>query len=489
MIWSPEELQHAVRDLTRACQCRWNSTAIVLVLWQWGLRNREDPFSSIVDRLWGGLVKTMEFMGLGISANAVSPAALCKARKAVGITPFDSLHDIATDKHRERHRELILHKGYRLYAVDGSNLTLHSNRTLARAFGRPRSTGKRRSPPQATFTVLEFVNTGWITDYKLGRCNASELAQSKDLTAELGEGDLLLADRLYFDPLWYTDLSARRVKFFFRLNCNRHQSLTAESQQRITEQRAHGNVDCQVDLRVRKGPGKKSYTLLRDLRYIEIRRSGAQTLYFLTNLTVDELATSEAPELYAMRWEIETNLRYFKGQDHLPSVRSRRKDTVRQEVALHVLAHNSVRFIQSEACVNRSVDQADNATGTVDNHSEPEPDAPNTPAKKWTAKSSRHHGPLRPVDIQFKRTVDTILGSLVDALLQPDRATPQYWTRLLEKIATLRIMAKPGRSYPRPGWKYKKGKPNKGNVKAQKKRAAARQKRKRPGKKKGATES
>lgn len=430
----------------------------------------------------------MDFMGLGISADAVSPAALCEARKAVGTTPFDSLHDIATAKHLERHQDLILHKGYRLYAVDGSNLTLHSNRKLARAFGRPRSTGKRRSPPQATFTVLELVNTGWITDYKLGRCNAGELAQSKDLTAGLGERDLLLADRLYFDPLWYADLSARLVKFLFRLNCNRYRSLTAESQRRITEQRTRGNVDCQVDLRVREAPGKKTYTILRGLRYIEIRRSGAQTLYFVTNLTVDELATSEAAELYAMRWEIETNLRYFKGQDHLPSVRSRRDDTVRQEVALHVLAHNSVRFIQSEACVNRSADnEGDN--DNADNHRQPESDATNTPAKKWTAKSSRYHGPLRPVDIQFKRTVDIILGSLVDALLQPDRDTPQHWSKLLEKVVTLRIMVKSGRSYPRAGRKYKKGKPNKGNVKAQKRRAAARQKRKQAAKRKGATES
>ncbi|MCK5803953.1 MAG: hypothetical protein KAI66_14035, partial [Lentisphaeria bacterium] len=178
----------------------------MLVLWQWGLRNREDPFSSIVDKLWAPLVKTMAAMELSISAEAVSAAALCKARQGVGTAAFEYLHRTANRKHLEQHTELILYKGYRLHAVDGSSLPLHSNKILTTAFGRPSSTGGRKSPPQATFTILEFVNTGWITDYRLSRCDASELGQSKSLTAGLGQGDLLLADRLYFDPLWYADL-------------------------------------------------------------------------------------------------------------------------------------------------------------------------------------------------------------------------------------------------------------------------------------------
>ena len=111
------------------------------------------------------------------------------------------------------------------------------------------------------------------------------------------------------------------------------------------------------------------------------------------------------------------------------------------------------------------------------------------PAAKWTAKANLHPGPLRPIDIQFRRTVDVILGVIIAVLLEPDRATPEYWERMLTRIAAFRIMAKPGRSYPRRGRKYNKGKRNKGNTKAQKKRAAARRKRKRPGKQGAKTES
>lgn len=431
----------------------------------------------------------MATMGLDIRTEAVSTAALCKARQGVGTDAFEYLQRIATSRHQEQHAELISHRGYRLYAVDGSDLPLCSNKALTTAFGRPSSTGKHRSSPQATFTVLEFVNTGWITDYRLSRWDTSELGQSKSLTAALGQGDLLLADRLYFDPLWYADLCRRKVKFLFRLNCNRHQSLTVESQQRIKEQRAKGNVDCTVDLRVRTSTDRSTYTLLRNLRYIEIKRSGAETLYFITNLDPDELPTLEAAELYQMRWEIETNLRYFKGQDHLPAVRSRREDTVQQEVILHVLAHNSVRFIQSEACLTQEAKQIEKTTDTTEYHNQHDPGIAPRPVEKWTAKANLHPGPLRPIDIQFRRTIDVILGSILAVLLEPDRAAPQYWQRLLTKIAAFRIMAKPGRSYPRRGRKYNKGKRNKGNTKAQNRRTQARRKRKKSGKQSPAGES
>jgi hypothetical protein len=472
LIWNRDELQQAVGSVTRACQARWSAVAVVLVLWQWGLRNRQEPFTAIVDKLWGMLVGTMDSMGESIREEPVTPAALCKARKGIGTAAFEHLHQTATEKHQQRHTDLILHNRYRLYAVDGSTLKLHANKPLTAVFGRPSSNGKRRSPPQATFTVLELVNTGWIVDYRLGRCDEAELHQSKSLSAGLGPGDLLLADRLYFDPQWYTDLSGRGVKFLFRLNCNRYESLTPESQRRIEQQRATGNVDCTVELRVKAGNGRPACTL-NGLRYIEIKRDGVQTLYFITNLRPDELATLEAADLYRMRWEIETNLRYFKGQDHLPAVRSRREDTVRQEVLLHVLAHNSVRFIQSEACLDQlSSTRQDSDQPTESEVSENPPED----TAKWLPKTHLYAGPLRPIDLQFNRTVDTMLGTILDQLINQAHRTPERWRAMLRRVAALRILAKPGRSYPRRGRKFNKGKRNKGNTKAQKKRARGRSK-------------
>lgn len=456
--------------------------AIVLILWHWGLRNRMEPFYAIVDKQWPVVVKTMENLHVDISHKAVSPAALCKGRQGVGTAPFVALHAMANEKHLREHHRLTVFKGYRLWAVDGSSLNLPSNKNLENVFGRPASTGKHRASPQASFVALELVYTGWIIEFRIARCDASELALSKEVTAVLGAGDLLLADRLYFDPAWYADLCRREVKFLFRLNCNRHESLTPESQLKINNLRLKGNVDCRVDLRVKTANG--NYELLKDLRYIECKRSGADTLYLITTLNEEEVSLAEAVELYRMRWEIETNFRFFKGQNHLPVVRSKKEDTVRQEVILHVLGHNSVRFIQAEACLAEANTRASAPPDTAGTPEPPPPATPPTTADSrhtpkrsttWTAKHTLHSGLLRPVDLQFNRTVETVLGFIIAELLLPD--SPLAWALLLEKVAGLKIMAKQGRSYPRVGRKYNKGKRQKGNVKAQRRRSQSRKKR------------
>ena len=443
-----------------------------------------DPFYAIVYKQWAVVVKTMEDLHVDISHRAVSPAALCKGRQSVGTAPFVALHAMANERHLLEHHRLTVFKGYRLWAVDGSNLNLPSNKDLEHVFGRPSSTGKNRASPQASFVALELVYTGWIIEFRLAHCDASELALSKEVTAELGAGDLLLADRLYFDPAWYADLCRRKVKFLFRLNCNRHESLTPESQLKIKALRLKGNVDCQVDLRVKTANGH--YELLKDLRYIEFKRSGADTLYLITTLNEKEASLTEAVELYRMRWEIETNFRFFKGQNHLPVVRSKKEDTVRQEVILHVLGHNSVRFIQAEACLAEAetrpcapANTAEAVTTLPPQHETPPITETSGNARKpptsWIAKHTLHQGLLRPVDLQFNMTVESVLGFILTELINP--GGPLAWHLFLLDVAKLKIMAKQGRSYPRVGRKYNKGKRQKGNVKAQRRRTKSRRKR------------
>jgi len=221
-----------------------------------------------------------------------------------------------------------------------------------------------------------------------------------------------------------------------------------------------------VDLKVRRKDG--TYAILPNLRYIEIKRPRADTLYFITNLGEEEVTTLEAAELYKKRWEIETDFRIFKGQAHLPVVRSRREDTVRQEVLLRILAHNSVRYIQSEACLlhHRTAHEP-----------QPERRIEQTRDADWKPKCAPQGTHLRPVDLQFYRTAECTLGLILEELLFPGRDEPSVrWEVFLNKIAGFRVMAKPGRSYPRNSKKYNKGKPNKGDVRSQRQKAYQRKK-------------
>ena len=393
---------------------------------------------------------------------AITPSALTQARQALGTDVFFDLLKTSKIKHFEKHNDLITYKERKLYAIDGSNLNLTSCNALAEVFGRPSSTGTKQSLPQASFTALELVNSSWIIDYKLEKCDASELTQAKSLVANhLGPNDLLLADRLYFDTQWYASLIKTETDFLFRVNCDRYKSCTLDSQKQIKQQRAiQGHVDIVTDLRIKGGPETIP------VRYIEIKREHGSTLYFMTTLRSEELSLQEASDLYRMRWEIETDFRFFKGQDHLPVVASRTEETVRQEVAMRVLAHNSLRFVQSEACIKARKDQLPK---------QKQRNMKVTKTAKWKPKSSFHSFGLRPVDLQYNKSLSIITGYIF-MLISSGSNLVEEELSILAKIASAEIRVIPHRSYPRYGRKFNKGKRQKGNVKKQRQRHSTRKK-------------
>ena len=353
------------------------------------------------------------------------------------------------------------YRGLRLSAVDASHLNLASRIELEQEFGRPGSTGRHRSLPQAQLVTLDWVQLGWFYDWRLARHDVSELALARELCARLGPGDLLLADRLYFDPHWFAGLDHRGVKFLFRATADRWRTLTKACRKRVERQRrlANGRVDLWAELHVRDPVSGKRTGTLR-VRYLEVPQPGRETLRFFTNLSADVLPPAEAVKLYFRRWGIETDYRLFKGQDHLPVVLSRKPQTVRQEILLRLLAHNSVRYVQALACLRlRQLNGAD-----------PPPGAPRQPTATWRPRHHQQGRPLLPIDLQTGQTTAIILGHIQRLAAAGPRRRHESLAQLLAEVVRHPIYAKPNRSYPRRGWKYQKGRRNKGNRRAQHRR-------------------
>ena len=415
----------------------------------------------MVDSKWLVIKSMLYKLKLKAKIGYITSSALTQARQNLGTAPFFELHDKASTKHFEKHSEIIQYKGRPLYVIDGSNLNLPSCKSLSEAFGRPNSSATKKSLPQASFTVLELLNTDWIVDYKLDNFKAGELNQAKELVSEnLSKGDFLLADRLYFDTKWYASMVGREIDFMFRVNCDRYKSCTPESREKILLQRKKsGNIDLTVDLRIAGTDTNLPKTI--SVRYMEIPRKGAQTLFFMTTLSVKELSQQEAVELYRMRWEIETDFRFFKGQDHLPVILSKTEETVKQEVIMKVIAHNSLRFIQSDACLKvRAGDLPKNNPKIVKKMT------------KWKFKSSTHSLGLRPVDLKYLKTLSIVSGFILQSIVNCGDICAKDSRSLLAEIARSEILVYPNRSFPRRKKKFG----TKGNVKAQDQRRAARKK-------------
>lgn len=467
-IWTRDELIKVASTSERAANARWDALPLIMLLWHWALENRKSTMYSMVDSSWLVIKSMLNKFKLKVKIGYITSSALTQARQNLGLEPFYQLHEIASRKHFEKHSEIITYKDRDLYVIDGSNLNLPSCKSLSEAFGRPNSSATKKSLPQASFTVLELLNTDWIVDYKLDTFKTGELSQAKELvSSNLSKGDILLADRLYFDTKWYASMIANGLDFMFRVNSNRYKSCTPESREAILRHREKsGNIDLVIELRVTAGDKNLPKTI--SVRYMEIQREGAQTLFFMTTLSESELNQQEALELYRMRWEIETDFRFFKGQDHLPVILSKTEETVRQEVIMKVIAHNSLRFIQSDACLEVRV-------GNLPKNN------PRTVKKSKTTKSklksSTHSFGLRPVDLQYLKTLSIVSGYILESILHSGDRCEKYKHSLLEKIARCEILVSPNRIFPRRKKNFgTKENRKKGNAKAQNQRRNARRK-------------
>lgn len=359
--WTREDLHEAAR----LCgpfggQAHWPPEAVLLFLLNWALDNRQHTFERYLPEAWPSLRALLAGWSLPMAEVPVTPAALCQVRQRLGLSALQKLYGTANARGKASFEGLARRWGLHVWAVDGAWLNLAPVPALAAHFGRPSGSENGHLPmPQALLVSLDLVNLGWVTDYRLKPCRDAELQAGKELTAGLGATDLLLADRLFFDTLWMKNLRERSVEILWRVTAGRWKCFCEQSQLQVQELRLRGGtLDCDVFLKIdacRRGHPRGG---LLPLRYLEIPpgHSDQETMRLLTSLPRERLPAEEAPDAYHQRWGVETEIRFLKGPRHLPVVLSRKPETVRQEVLLRIMAHNWVRSVQAQACLQARAD-------------------------------------------------------------------------------------------------------------------------------------
>jgi len=342
-------------------QARWPPEAVLLFLLNWALDNRQHTFERYLPEAWPMVRAMVEGWSLSMAPTPVTPAALRQVRQRLGMESLRALYRKANERMFERFGDLCRLDGLRLWAVDGSWINLPSEARLADEFGRPSGAKGGRPPlPQALLVCLELVNMGWMVDFELKACNDAELLSGIELTGSLGSGDLLMGDRLFFDTRWIKGLREREVELLLRVTSVRWKSFCDHSRAAIETLRGQqASIDCPVLLKVDTDHKGRQRGGLVPLRYIERapQHPGQETMRLLTSLSSDRLPGERAAGMYRGRWGIETQLRFIKGQDHLPVVLSRKPETVRQEVLLRLLSHNWIRSVQAEACLQMRMER------------------------------------------------------------------------------------------------------------------------------------
>ncbi len=260
------------------------------------------------------------------------PAAFCRARRKmkepVLRTLFANLVE-AAESHNPRHRV----NGYRLIAIDGSQILLPRSPSTLKEFG-SYSHNKPSHQPQSRLVVAWDVLARRPVDWITGTCFESEREAAIQMAPRLPAKSIVLLDRGFHGLAAIEAFTRAKIGCFMRIRSGKttwidvQRFLLGKSNDALVT--LTGCVDGET-VNVR-------YRVVKTTR-IDVRRGKIETVVFLTNLT-DRKAWPRRLllKLYSLRWDIETAFRELKIQDRVEGFHTTTADGIRQEIAAFMIA-------------------------------------------------------------------------------------------------------------------------------------------------------
>lgn len=285
-----------------------------------------------------------------ISLRSVTDGALAHGRGRLGVEPVKGLFlDVAShvDPPPSFH-------GRRVFAMDGSVISVPDTQANVARFGRHRASAGRSAFPQLRLVNLTATRTHEIRAACWLPYHEGERAAVLELIQHLRKGDLVLLDR-GFQAVWIFDaLTARGIDYVARVRNN--------LRPRSVVQRAPGDFDVEIRS-TRKQDNRDGHRLRISSRMIEYRVDGGERIRLLTSIGDREIDAREFAVEYHERWEVELGYDEIKthfasvrhGTLHLP-LRGRSPDLVEQDLWAMLTTYNLVRRTITEAARMRHID-------------------------------------------------------------------------------------------------------------------------------------
>lgn len=294
-----------------------------------------------------------------------TPSAFCQQRSKIN---FEAFQYLLTDFVKSCTISNF-YKGYRILAVDGSEIYIPRNETDLETYiynGEGKK-GWNRLHLNALYDVLNHIYVNAIiTPGKEIDERGSFLQMLQQL--EDKKQSILVADRGYesYELIYY--LLTENIPFVFRVKKPESNCATLS---RITLPEAE-EFDINFTLKVaakesHKGrytkelAEKEHYKLIVDqkfsffkekkrcdfppLRIIKLQLSNKESEYLITNLPLDTFSKDDIKQIYAMRWGIETSFRELKYNFSIMQFHSKKVDHIKQEIYAKLIMYNFCRMI------------------------------------------------------------------------------------------------------------------------------------------------
>ena len=258
----------------------------------------------------------------------VTKQAFSKARKNIGKEAFEELFELTRDVlfHKKKIKK---YKGYRIFAVDGSEIMIERTHDIGEHFSRGRaniSTNKCNARISLLFDVLnEFV-----FDASLNALTKSErdCAKShlKKFETFCNQKDIVIFDRGYPSKEMISVLSEMDCRYLMRMQNS--------SFKEIAE---HQESDFKIEITYQG----KTYSV----RVIRVELSTGETEILITNLKKSEFSKSDFLELYHFRWGVETAYNTIKNKFLIEKFSGRTVLSVYQDFFAAMFLFNCVSAI------------------------------------------------------------------------------------------------------------------------------------------------
>ena len=252
----------------------------------------------------------------------ISQQAFSKARQKIKPEAFKHLFEI-TVRGMMDDSQMTRFKGYRVFAIDGTELDLEPTKELVARYGQK----KNNLNCKAKVSMLCEVHEGIIIDAQMEAYYTSErelaLKHLEAFEAYHQKKDLIIFDRGYPSRKLIATLHDKEMKYLMRVQRSFY-SLIDES----TQEDFYLTMEYQ----------KKSYKV----RVVKVELPTGETETLLTNLGRKSFKKSEFMALYFKRWPIETKYNTLKNKLEVENFSGRTFISVQQDFYVTMYISNLI---------------------------------------------------------------------------------------------------------------------------------------------------
>lgn len=285
-------------------------------------------------------------VALGQSACSLNTGPYCKARARLSLSLLQRLtREVAARLCASQPAAWRWH-GHEVKLIDGTTVSMPDTKANQARFPQHRSQRAGLGFPMARLVAMVSLSTGAVLDWALDACagkNTGETALFWRLLPGLRPGDVIIADGYYCGFF----LIARLIRMGVQVVMPQHHL-------RLTDFRRGTRLGVRDHVVRWRRPQRPEWmdeftyaAMPETLTMREVRVAG-RTLV-TTFLDARAVVKQQLADLYALRWQVELDLRSIKSVMQMDILRCKTPAMVEKEIAVHLLAYNLVRAVMAQA--------------------------------------------------------------------------------------------------------------------------------------------